>query len=270
MHWRDAMTTTLMPLAAAQRPGLVTDMDGTISYIVSQPDAAQITPLSRELLEALAACIPLVAVVSGRAVTDVHWRVGLPGVVYVGNHGLEKWVSGRVEISPEALPYRPALEAAIEDIRQRSLPGMVMDDKGATFTLHYRQTVNPTLTGEAFWPVIAEIAGRHGLECFQGRMVFELRPPLRIDKGSALRQLVDEHQLDAVVYLGDDTTDVDALRAARELRGSGACYALGIGVQSDDVPPAVIEAADLLASGVSDVEAFMAWLLNARRASSNC
>lgn len=269
MNWRDATTTTLLPLTTAQRLGLITDMDGTISPIVPQPDAAQITPLSRELLEALAERLALVAVVSGRAVTDVHWRVGLPGLVYVGNHGLEQWVGGQVEISPEALPYRPALEAALRDMRQQLVPGMTIDDKGATLTLHYRQTVNPEATSAEFLPVIEGIAARHGLACFQGRMVFELRPPLAIDKGTALRRLVDEYQLDAAIFMGDDTTDVDALRAARELRTSGGCYALGIGVQSDDAPSAVIESADLLVSGVPDVEAFMAWLLSVLRASSS-
>jgi trehalose 6-phosphate phosphatase len=114
------------------------------------------------------------------------------------------------------------------------------------------------------------VAAVHGLAFFQGRMVFELRPPVQIDKGTTLLRLVMEHQLEAVVFLGDDTTDAHALAMTRELREKHVCYALGLGVESDAMPDSVLASADLMVSGVADVEAFLDWLLNARRASSSC
>jgi hypothetical protein len=81
--------------------------------------------------------------------------------------------------------------------------------------------------------------------------------------------LIETYHLDAAVYLGDDTTDLDALRMARQLRDSGACWAVGLGVASEHVPPAMPATADLMLSGVQEVETFLGWLLsNAARASS--
>ena len=269
MNWQDATETLLKPLNNAQRLGVISDMDGTLSHIVSQPDQAAVTPRNRDLLHALHSQLALVAVVSGRAVIDVQARVGLPELVYVGNHGLERWVDNQVELTPEALQHRPAVEAALRDVREVAIDGMFVEDKGATFSIHYRNTANPLAIGEQYSPVMAEIAQRHGLRYFQGRMVFELRPPIEVDKGSALQALIESYTLDAAVFLGDDTTDVDALKMARKLREQGTCYAIGVGVASADMPSAVQDSADVMVSGVSGVESFLEWLLNAASASSS-
>ncbi len=268
MYWQTATTTLLQPVIRRDRLGLVTDVDGTISQIVDQPDAAQVTPRSRELLHALQAHLALVAVVSGRGVADVRRMVGLPELTYIGNHGLEWWRDGRIEIAPGAAAFRPALEAAIDALRGHTMPGMIVEDKTATISVHYRQTADPTAAAATLAPVLERIAAEQQLSLFQGRMIFELRPPVDTNKGSAFRLLVERHHLDAALYLGDDTTDVDALRMARELRRTTPCYALGLGVESGHMPPAVHENADLLIAGVQDVEVFLAWLLSAVSASS--
>lgn len=268
MHWQNAIQDTLQHLVHRPRLGLVTDMDGTISPIVNDPDAAEVTSQNRELLSALQTVLDLVAVISGRAASDVHRRVGVPGLVYVGNHGLEWWTGDQVDLAAEARPYRPALETALKAVQAEQLPGMLIEDKGATLSIHYRQTRDPAAAEADFTPVAERIAHQQGLHLFKGRMVFELRPPVEINKGSAFRQLVDRYHLDAALYLGDDTTDADALRAARQLRHEDVCYALGLGVMSADTPDVVRESADLTLSGVSDVESFFSWLLKARKASS--
>lgn len=268
-HWKNAVETALRPLVSLPRLGLVTDVDGTISPIVDQPDVAQVTPRAKDLLAALAVRLTLVAAVSGRAAADVRARVGLPGLVYVGNHGLERWVGGHVEAVPQAAAYRGALQTALDALRTLSLPGLIVEDKGATLSVHYRQTARPEESAALLRPLVAAIAAGAGLKMVEGRMVFELRPPLDIDKGSAFRDLVARYALDGAVYLGDDTTDADALRAARALRASGACYALGLGVVSDGAPEAVAASADLLLDGIQDVQDFLAWLLSVRMASSS-
>ena len=269
-HWKNATSDLLHPLATHRRLGLITDIDGTVSPITEIPDLAQVTPRNLALLESLLPCCALVAAVSGRAAADIQHRVGLTGMVYIGNHGLERWQNGEVLPDPAAARFRPAMEAAIQTLTPRLVPGAWIEDKGATLSIHYRQTNDPALAAEQLRPVIEKIADAQGLRLFHGRMVFELRPPVEADKGTAFRHLVSEFSLDAAIYLGDDTTDVDALRAARQLRQAGDCYAVGLGVQSPDMPAAVGEAADIMASGVSDVEAFLSWLLDSRKASSTC
>jgi len=266
--WRSVAATLLAPLQTLPRAGLLTDMDGTLSPIVDDPAAATITPTSRALLATLAERLAVVAVVSGRAAADVQARVGLAGLVYIGNHGLERWSGGAVQLAPEAARYRPALEAALAALPPAP-PGVQIEDKGATLAIHYRRAADPTAAAAALRPALAALAAGHGLRLSEGRMVFELRPPVAIDKGTALRTLIGERRLDAAVYLGDDTTDADALRAARRLRQAGTCYAVGLGVLSASTPPAVLETADALLAGVPDVEAFLAWLAEVRQASSS-
>jgi trehalose 6-phosphate phosphatase len=265
--WQDALPT-LRSLVIRTRLGIVTDVDGTLSPIVPDPDAAQITQRSRELLQALRAHLTVVAVVSGRSAEDVRMRVGLPELTYLGNHGLERWEAGQLTIAPAAAQFRPALEAALRDLSPRQVPGMQIEDKGATLSIHYRRTAEPEAVSQQLGPVIREIAARHNLTFFQGRMVFELRPPIEINKGTAFRSLIRDHNLEAAIYLGDDTTDVDALQMARQLRQEHSCYCFGLGVVSPGTPEAVREAADFLVSGVPGVESFLDWLLTARSASS--
>ena len=271
MYWQDATNSHLRRLVNAARFGLVTDVDGTVSPIVDDPDAAQVMPEHRRLLAALRAVATLVAVVSGRAAADVAQRVGVEGLVYVGNHGLERWENGRLHPMPQIGQYRPALEAARDAVAARAPDGMWVEDKQATLSVHYRQTADFQAVYAEYKPVIQAIAADNGLRFFEGRMIFELRPPVDADKGTAFRGLVEEYELETAVYIGDDVTDVDAMRQARHLRQSGDCYALAIGVEAatDDTPASVRQSSDLMAKGVQDVAALFAWLLDARKASSN-
>lgn len=267
-HWQDAPADLLRPLAETARTGLITDVDGTISPIVDDPAAASVTPRSRELLTALQSQLTLVAAVSGRAAADVYQRVGVPGLVALGNHGLERWTGDQAEAVPQVAAFRPALEDALTDIRQLDIDGLFLEDKGVTLSVHYRRAADPQAVRARFGPEVAAIAARHGLAYFEGRMIFELRPPVDINKGTAFRQLVQDYQLAAAVFIGDDTTDVDAMRMARQLRDAGSCYCLAFGVVSDGTPDSVRDAADWLLDGIPDVEAFLAWLLTSRSASN--
>lgn len=270
-HWQDVIESTLKAWVRKPRLGIITDVDGTLSPIVSRPEAAQVTARNKSLLTNLLPHCTLVAAVSGRAAADIHARVGIAGMVYVGNHGLERWQDGEVVISPEVAEHRPAIEAARDE-----LPALLsgydeaeVEDKGPTLSLHYRNVADPSAFATKLRPLIRNITEKHNLHLHEGRMVFEIRPPLALNKGTAMRALVDEFKLDAAVYLGDDTTDVDAIRAARALREADACYAFGLGVDSEETPSVVIEAADFSVLGVSGVEDFFDWVLMARSASSN-
>lgn len=266
MHWQQHTATTLAPLTTAIRLGVITDMDGTISPIVEHPHLAQVTPRNLELLKNLQSYVTLVAVISGRGASDIQQRIGLDDIVYIGNHGLERWEDGAVHIAPDVLPFRSALENIQAQIPLQ--PGMFIEDKGATLSIHYRQTANPSAVVDEYTPRIKALAEEFGLRFFPGRMIFEIRPPLEVHKGTALAYLVDHYDLDTVLFLGDDVTDTDAMRVAHDLHHQQRCYAVTVGVLSADTPPIVREQADVLAQGVGDIERLLAWLLNARMASS--
>ena len=267
MYWENKKNE-LAHAVQTQRFGLVTDVDGTISPIVDEPDAAKVTPENFRLLKQLQKNLPLVAVISGRAAEDVAHRVGIPGLVIVGNHGMDTWTDGKVNISEQVGPYLESLRHASPEIEAKMVAGMRFEDKGATLSVHYRQTDAPEIVGAELAPTMQAIADRHGLVLTRGRLVFEFRPPINVDKGTAFRELVSAHSLGAAFFIGDDVTDVGAFQAARELRGSGLCQGYGLGVKSQGTPSVVLEEADFFVEEVAGVALFLDWVLRTRMASS--
>lgn len=267
MDWQSATETLLQPLLRAARLGLLSDLDGTLSPIVSVPAEARVTAENLKLLDQLAHQLPLVAVISGRSASDIYQRVGLQSLVYVGNHGMERWNGQRAVVHPEAATFRAALENVIQQLQPHLLPGMTIDDKGASLSIHYRQAGE--INTSAFRAQLERLTAPSRLALFEGRKVFEVRPPVSINKGSILEQLVAEYRLDAALFIGDDTTDVDALKMVRTLRATNRCYAVGVGVETAETPAAVLATADLRVQGVAGVEDFLGWLLQSLRASSS-
>jgi len=260
--WQHAQDR-LQQLFDYRRVGIITDFDGVLSPIVPRPDDAAPTPRNIALLTELQGLVTLVAAVSGRAVADVRQRIGIPNMVYSGNHGLERWENGEVVVAPAVEPYVPNMQALVRELDGKWPEGVQVEDKGATFTIHYRNTPDPEAAAQQLGDLLDEMVEGRDLRVHQGRMIFELRPPLDMNKGTVFRQLIEEYELEAAIYLGDDTTDADALIAAKELREAGTCYALGVGVIDAETPKIVQESADITASGVSDVEALFAWLSEA-------
>jgi trehalose 6-phosphate phosphatase len=266
-YWRDAKDQ-LAKLAAKPRFGLFSDLDGTLSPIADTPSGAKITPRSRELLEEFQKELPVVALISGRRADNLRESVGIDGIVYIGNHGLERWINGKVQVMPEVEPYMKAVRAMKIDLQGIDEPGVHVEDKGPILSLHYRQATKPIAFARNNAAMIAEMVEKRGLTLFTGKMVFEVRPPVDMDKGVAVLNLVSEWGLEAALYIGDDMSDLNALKMARKLREEKICDAWGVGVQSLDAPEALATTADFLARDVDDVGDLLTWLLKARRASS--
>jgi len=265
-YWQDRQNW-LQELCKYERIGLITDMDGTLAPIVPVPSDARPTERNRQLLQQLYHELALVAVVSGRAAVDVRERVDLPDLIYAGNHGLERWQDGQVIVAPAVKPYLAGLRAALQAIEPHMQDAMLLENKQATLSIHYRNVENPERVKANLTPILEGIAQDNNLRLFHGRRVFEVRPPIEMNKGTIFKQLIGEYRLDAALFIGDDTTDADALKMAQTLRKNDHCFSLGIGVQSDDTPALVRDSSDLLVAGVSGVEAFLSWLLEACSAS---
>ena len=74
----------------AQNLFVFLDYDGTLTPIVSRPELAICPPEIKRVLEKLRD-LPKVylAIISGRSLEDLRGKVGVPGIIYIGNHGLE-------------------------------------------------------------------------------------------------------------------------------------------------------------------------------------
>ncbi|HYF66200.1 MAG TPA: trehalose-phosphatase [Herpetosiphonaceae bacterium] len=252
------------PLLAAGRLGVFTDIDGTISPIAPTPDAARVDPDCRAALERLIGLATRVVAVSGRAAANAQAMLGLDQMRYVGNHGLEWWADGQTLPAPAALPYVAAVAAALAELGAHDLPdGVLIENKGVTASVHYRLAAEPDRAAALLGTLLADICDRTGLRLHPGRMIFELRPPLSLNKGSALADALRQDELDGAIFLGDDTTDVDGFLAMNYARAAGL-RTLGVGVLSAETPPVVRETCDVLVPGVAGVAALLSWLADER------
>lgn len=208
---RDKITARL-----SDAPGvlLCLDFDGTLAPIVDDPDEATMAADCRSILERLPTDPSTeVAVISGRGIDDLRERAGVDDVVYAGNHGLELYRSDQTEVVPEADEQRQAIDDicdAIED-RTSSIPGTVVERKGVTATVHYRQVPEDDV-GEVIEVVKEVVADADGeFEVLGGKEIREIRPHVDWDKGSVVELLAEDVPDDwERIYVGDDTTDEDA------------------------------------------------------------
>lgn len=231
---------------------LGTDFDGTLTPIQSDPETPVIAPACHRILSTIAS-LPntLVAVISGRALTDLQPRVGVHGVMYAGNHGLELKYYGSTWTHPLARRHRGTIKQAVDRITTRiaTLPGWYLEDKGVTATIHVRHT--PAEHVDAIANAVYDtVQYQHGLRVDQGKEIFEIKPQIRWDKGTIMTRLHRTTPAEwATVYIGDDSTDEDGFRALKP--------GVGIGVHVGRTQETI---ADINLRNQAAVGSFLQWL----------
>jgi trehalose 6-phosphate phosphatase len=242
---------------APARTALVMDFDGSLAAIVDDPEAVVALPGVVETLGRATRRFGLVGIVSGRPVGFLHDRVPAPGVVLVGQYGLERWVDGRVVVDQRAAPYAPAV-AEVARRAERELTDVHIERKGEiAVTLHWRAHAGQAAVTERW---AAAIATELGLDRYPTRMAVELRPPVPVDKGAALTELVAG--MEAALFAGDDHGDLSAFAALGRLRAEGALDRIArIAVRSAEEPEELVGAADLAVDGPEGLAAFLSELV---------
>lgn len=248
--------------ALRRRPsGLLTDIDGTLSPVAPTPDAARVEPAARRALQSLLPRLDVIAAVTGRDPRQAARMLDLPGVVYVGNHGLEQLHDGEVRLAPEAEPFAGVVGPIFERVQSSvNIPGVIYEDKRVTGSVHFRQADDQEGARARLRAALEPLVVESGMELHDGRMILEVRPGESLGKGAAARRIVEERGLRGCVFLGDDTTDTDAFRELRALRADGRIVAVCVGVLSEETPPLVAELADTIVDGVPGVVALLNWL----------
>jgi trehalose-phosphatase len=244
----------LEPLRAdPARSAILTDVDGTLAPIVERAEDAAVPEPAREALAKLSEHYGLVGCISGRQALDARHLVGLDGIAYAGNHGLELLLPGDEEPRPDASLDGRESEATdfLEELDAAALgeTGLRREDKGPIQALHWRGAEDED-AAERRARELAIGAGKAGLEPRWGRKVLELRPLGGGGKDAAVASLLAGEELDRAVYAGDDRTDLDAFRRLRELREEGELStAVCVGVLSPEAPAELAEDSDLTVIG---------------------
>jgi trehalose 6-phosphate phosphatase len=203
-----------------ERLALFLDIDGTLLHIAETPHGvhvdADLFHLMCRLLDASAGALGLI---SGRAIAEIDRLFAPLMLPAAGQHGLERRdAAGSLHLHP--LP-RSGLAAARERLAalQSSHPGLLVEDKGLSFAVHYRQA-----------PELAALVGRtahellgllgEGWRIQPGKMVVEIKPAGR-DKGGAIAEFMAEPPFRGrtPVFVGDDATDEFGFAVVNELGG---------------------------------------------------
>ncbi len=225
---------------------LLVDFDGSLARIVDHPDDARPLPEVVPVLAALVDVMGRVGVVSGRPVDFLIEHLPVPRLTLVGQYGLESYMDGVRTVDPRTEPYLDRIAEAARRAEAR-LPGIYVERKGTTaITLHWRIASD---RAEEVSAVAADLAAEFGLDAPQrGRKAVELRPPVPVDKGTVVAQLV--HGFAVGGFAGDDIGDVPAFAALERAVETGQVErAVRIGVLSPEAPLELRAAVDTLVDG---------------------
>jgi trehalose 6-phosphate phosphatase len=228
--------------AQPARSVIACDFDGTLSAIVDEPADADLIDGARAVLSSLADRYEDVIVISGRPVSFLRTRVP-NDVSLVGLYGLEGVRHGARWEHPNGGAWREVIADLAALAAASGPPGVRVEPKDLSLTLHYRGA--PELEGQvlAFATTLAE---RAGLGVRPARMSVELHPPIRADKGTSLERFAARAQV--ALFAGDDLGDLPAFDALDRLATRGV-QVMRVAVDSAEAPEELIERADLVVDG---------------------
>jgi len=210
----------LPDITAGDSPALFLDFDGTLVDIVARPDLTRVSPQLVDMLGQLYRCLDgALAIVTGRPLLDLDRLLAPLALPAAGIHGIQhRDGSGHVEsrsqiIIPDGARAR-IRKLAASDSR------LVLEDKGHSLGLHYRQAPELETTIRSTFDDISATLGPK-LFVQDGKMVLELRP-VGIDKGSAIEKFMSETPFSGrhAIFIGDDSTDEDAFAVVNRLHGT--------------------------------------------------
>ncbi|HEY7003137.1 MAG TPA: trehalose-phosphatase [Gaiellaceae bacterium] len=230
----------LAPLREApEATALLFDVDGTLAPIAAAPDLARVPDGTKAELRRLAASYLLVACISGRPGAEAAAMVGVDGIRYVGNHGLEL-VEHAAGLATEIARFRESVDLPVED-------------KGLSLSYHYRGAEDER-AARAELEEVAALARAAGLDPRWGRRVLEIRPSAAADKGTAVAALLHDVSARNGLYAGDDTTDLDAFEGLGRV---GLARYVRVAVGSDEGPTELAAKADLVVDGPEGLAALL-------------
>jgi trehalose 6-phosphate phosphatase len=205
---------------------LFLDIDGTLLDIAPTPDTVVVDPSLLDLLRRLdRACDGAIALVTGRPIADVDVLFDPLQLPVAGVHGFERRNAQGHYFRPDFVGAGLSfLKSEVTAIAQ-SLHGVLLEDKGCAFALHYRQAPNLEETIRLRLARLVSVA-RSSFELLDGDHVVEIKP-VEHDKARAIEAFMQEEPFVGrkPIFIGDDTTDLDGFAAIR--RYDGLAIAVG-------------------------------------------
>jgi len=175
---------------------------------------------------------------------------------------MEWWLYNRAVLHPEveaSLTAMRALAAELEALH--TVEGMIIQDKGATMSVHYHMTRQPEIAKQQILDLLEKSPHIKKMRLMDEKTNIGIVPRVDIDKGTAVTGLIQDHHLQGAVYLGDDIGDVPAFRAIRRARENKDFDGLAILVTSPETTQTTIDEADYTLNSVQETVTLLNWLI---------
>lgn len=209
------------------------DLDGTLLDLAPTPDGVRAEPdLQKNLQRLSERNNGALAIVTGRSVAFVEALFPGHEFAVAGLHGAELKLNGRAEardgadISSDSGDQRRYLDArASAKAAALQLPGVIFEDKGRAFALHYRRALpHAGAVLEIMKQAVMRAGAAYSLQA--GKFVYEVKPG-GSTKATAVNFFMQspDFQDRLAVAAGDDLTD-EAMFAEINTRG-GASIRVG-------------------------------------------
>jgi trehalose-phosphatase len=198
------------------------DFDGTLTKIEQTPDKVKFRPIAKFIVEELASRFQ-VGIVTGRALSDIRKLVGIRGLYYSGNHGVEiegpglRFVERR---SAKSVAYLNTLVPKLKGkLRQY---GPIVQHKKYSIAVHYRTVEAGSVRSllDDLESITRQPVKSGKVKLQLGKKVVELKAPVDWDKGQAIEKiLMKTRRSGKVFFFGDDMTDEFGFEKVNALKG---------------------------------------------------
>jgi trehalose 6-phosphate phosphatase len=213
-------TDTPPPPLDPARHALFLDFDGSLVDFALLPEKIAVRPDTIALLEKTSRRMNgALAIVTGRRIANIDQHLSPLKLPAAGVHGLEFRARGG---ETRRTPVSEELEEARRRLLQELSPTdpIYLEDKHGALVLHYR--MHPDQEVRAGRLADRSVDGLDTLSVVSGHSIFEIRQR-DITKANAVRRFMRRPPFEGRVpiFVGDDLTDEDGMRAAAALGGFG-------------------------------------------------
>ena len=205
---------------------LLLDFDGTLTPIVKPPNRAELSKSMRNLLIKLSKKQGFyLAILSGRTLKDIKKKIGLPNIIYGGNHGLEGEIFGKkysFHIPQKKLAVLKDIRKQLNEIANQ-FEGVFIEDKGPVVSLHYRkiQKYQIPVFKKLFKKILKPYEQKGLIYVIEGKMVYDIYPKVNWNKGEFAVLIIQEiealtKQEPVTIFIGDDSTDEEVFKKLKK------------------------------------------------------
>lgn len=198
------------------------DYDGTMSPIVSDPDAAVLPEENRKIINQLSKITSVVAI-SGRDLQDLKSKIEIDSIIYAGSHGFDITGPDNLKMVHECeKDITPALDDAEKKLNEvlNNIKGVKIERKKFAIAVHYRNVEEDELVGSVIHKVQKIADSQKILKTGGGKKIMELKPDIEWNKGYALTWLQNKMNWNLekyfIIFIGDDLTDEDGFKSVKD------------------------------------------------------